>query len=90
VRLAALPSSPAAKRLDAAQPDLAVQLATGGDEYELLFAAPAEAGAAIGRLSAELGLPITEIGAIESGDGVRLVDPSGNPIPVANTGWRHF
>ena len=90
VRLAALPSSAAAMRRVTAQPDLAVRLATGGDDYELLFAAPPEAGAAIGRLSAELALQITEIGTIEAGEGVRLMDAAGKPVPVANAGWRHF
>jgi thiamine-monophosphate kinase len=85
-----LPLSEAAKRLIADRPELAAQLATGGDDYELLFAAPPEASAAIDRLSAELALPITEIGAIEAGDGVRLVDAAGTPIPVASAGWQHF
>jgi thiamine-monophosphate kinase len=90
VRLAALPLSSAARRLVEAAPGLAASLATGGDDYELLFAAAPEAGAAIGRLAAELKLPITEIGAIEPGDSVRLVDAAGNEIPVATAGWRHF
>jgi thiamine-monophosphate kinase len=90
VRLAALPLSAAAQRLVAARPALAAQLATGGDDYELLFAAPAEASAAIRRLSAELALPISEIGTIEAGEAVRLIDPAGKPVPVGNAGWRHF
>jgi thiamine-monophosphate kinase len=90
VRLDSLPLSGAARRLVEAEPELAPQLATGGDDYELLFAAPPEAGAAISRLAAELGLPITEIGAIEPGESVGLVDSGGNPVPVAATGWRHF
>ena len=90
VQLETLPLSPAARRLAEREPELAPQLATGGDDYELLFAAPPEAGAAIGRLAAELALPITEIGVIETGEGVRLVDTAGNPLPVAAAGWRHF
>ena len=65
-------------------------LATGGDDYELLFAAPPEASGAIERLSAELQLPITRIGSIEAGTGVRLVAADGNEIPVGQPGWRHF
>ncbi len=90
VTLAALPLSAAARHAVAGEPDLPVRLATGGDDYELLFAAPAEAGAAIGRLAAELGLPITAIGGIENAAGVRLVDAGGNELPVADPGWRHF
>ena len=90
VRLGSLPLSAAARRLVEIEPALAAQLATGGDDYELLFAAPPDASPAIGRLAAELGLPITEIGEVESGEGVRLVDPAGNPVPVAAAGWQHF
>ena len=70
-----------ARRLVEAKPELAAQLATGGDDYELLFTAPSEASAAIGRLAAELELPITEIGTVEAGDGVRLLDAAGKPDP---------
>jgi thiamine monophosphate kinase len=56
----------------------------------LLFAAPPEASDQILRLSAELQLPITAIGMIESGTGVRLVDADGKAVPVATAGYRHF
>jgi thiamine-monophosphate kinase len=90
VALAALPLSPAARRVIEREPDLPARLAAAGDDYELLFAAPPEAGEAIGLLAAELGLPITAIGTIEDGAGVRLLDAGGNQIPVATTGYRHF
>ena len=90
VALASLPLSPAARRAVAAGPDLPVALATAGDDYELLFAAPPEATAAIERLAAELALPLGAIGTIEAGAGVRLVDAAGKAIPVAAAGYRHF
>jgi thiamine-monophosphate kinase len=62
----------------------------GGDDYELLFAAPPEASDEIAALSRSLALPITEIGVIEAGDGVRLLDADGAPIPIDSAGWRHF
>ncbi len=90
VALPSLPLSPAARRAVATEPDLPPRLAAAGDDYELLFTAPPEAGPAIGRLAAELGLAITVIGAIEEGAGVRLVGAGGHPIPVATSGYRHF
>jgi len=90
VVLAALPLSPAARLLAAAEPDLSAHLAAAGDDYELLFTAPPEAEEAIGRLAAELALPITAIGTIDNGGGVRLIDAGGNVIPVAAAGYRHF
>ncbi len=90
VALAALPLSSAARRLVASDPDLALLLAGGGDDYELLFTAPPAAATAIDQLAGELNLPITAIGAIEPGAGVRLLDAEGHPIPVASAGYRHF
>jgi thiamine-monophosphate kinase len=90
VRLAHLPFSTAARRILAGDPELAPRLATAGDDYELLFAAPPSADAAIAALAAELGLPITAIGAIDPGNGVRLLDDSGREIAVESGGWRHF
>ena len=50
-----------------------MRLATAGDDYELLFTAPPAATPAIERLAAELSLPITPIGIVEPGSGVRLL-----------------
>jgi thiamine-monophosphate kinase len=69
---------------------LRVQLATGGDDYELLFTAPTEANDEITSLSRGLGLPITEIGVIGPGEGVRVVDAAGAVMPLTAAGWRHF
>jgi thiamine-monophosphate kinase len=90
VALDAIPLSPAARKLVAAEPTLSIRLVTAGDDYELLFAASQAADAAIAALSSELDLPITAIGAIEQGSGVRLVDAAGQPVPIASAGWRHF
>jgi thiamine-monophosphate kinase len=90
VELARLPLSPAANAVVAGDAALRAQLATGGDDYELLFTAPAEADDEITSLSRGLGLPITEIGVIEAGEGVRLVAENGGDIPIDQAGWRHF
>jgi len=90
VGLAALPLSPPARHLADADPGLPVRLATGGDDYELLFTAPPEASARIGTLAAELALPITAIGAIDDGKQVRLLDAAGNEVRVESAGYRHF
>jgi thiamine-monophosphate kinase len=90
VALASLPLSAAARHAIAGAADLPVRLATGGDDYELLFTAPPEKDAAIARLAVELSLPITAIGSIEQGAGVRLLDAAGGEIPVAAAGWSHF
>jgi thiamine-monophosphate kinase len=63
---------------------------TGGDDYELLFTAPATEHDGILALGTELGLPLTLIGRIEAGAGVKVVDGEGREIRVAEPGWRHF
>lgn len=90
IELEALPLSAAARAIIGRQPDLRPSLAAGGDDYELLFTAAATASNAIEQLSAELHLPITRVGLIEPGEGVRLLDAAGQVIPVAEPGYRHF
>jgi thiamine-monophosphate kinase len=90
VELELLPLSPAARAVVADDAGLRASLAGGGDDYELLFAAPPDAGAEIAALGQSLGLPVAEIGGIEPGSGVRLIDGSGREIRVAAAGWRHF
>lgn len=65
-------------------------LLAGGDDYELLFCAPREADDALVALSARLALPLTRIGAMQSGDGVHLVDAAGAELPVGRRGYDHF
>jgi thiamine-monophosphate kinase len=90
VELASLPMSPAARAVVVLEPDVAPQLATGGDDYELLFTAPSEAVDAVRALGSQLAVPVTRIGRIEAGDGVRLVDAGGREVTVEASGYRHF
>ncbi|MFZ2007691.1 MAG: thiamine-phosphate kinase [Stellaceae bacterium] len=90
VELPLVPLSQAARELVAGDPALSAMLVTGGDDYELLFAAPPDVDEEIASLSRGLGLPITRIGAIEAGVGVRVVDDRGREVPLAKVGWRHF
>jgi thiamine-monophosphate kinase len=90
VALPKLPFSLPALTILAEEWEHPVALATAGDDYELLFAAPAGATEAIVALSSLLQIPVTQIGRIEAGAGVRLIDADGHPIPVEATGYRHF
>ena len=64
--------------------------ASGGDDYELCFTAPADAGADIGAVSAQLGLRITRIGRIVAGEGVHPVDAKSQPWSSPRRGYDHF
>jgi len=62
----------------------------GGDDYELLFTAPPGAAAAVAALAIEVALPLTRIGRMAAGTGVRVVDEAGAPITLEKAGWSHF
>jgi thiamine-monophosphate kinase len=64
--------------------------ATAGDDYEIAFTAPAAKRDDILRIADQTATPITEIGRVEAGAGVALLDSSGREIPVSKTGYRHF
>ncbi len=66
-----------------------LEAATAGDDYELLFAAPARHAAAILALSEELGLPFTPIGGFLEGSGLGLSE-SGRPVSLPERlGFEH-
>ena len=90
VELERVPLSPAARALVAVEPAAAPLLTTGGDDYELLFTAPAEAAERIRGVGLQVGVPVTAIGRIEPGSGVRLLDGHGREVPVGASGYRHF
>jgi thiamine-monophosphate kinase len=90
VELDLVPLSPAARVIVERDPVMRPRLATSGDDYELLFAAPTHVAERISALSSRLGVPIARIGRIEPGSGVRLVDAGGRAISVDQAGYRHF
>ncbi|HEX6376483.1 MAG TPA: thiamine-phosphate kinase [Allosphingosinicella sp.] len=63
--------------------------AAGGDDYELLFAAAPERAPEILALQDELGLPLSRIGSLAEGSGLRLTD-AGESVPLPpRLGWEH-
>jgi thiamine-monophosphate kinase len=68
--------------------DRAVEAATGGEDYELLFTLPAGASERLGpALAAHCGTPLTRVGRVTSGAGVRFLR-DGHDLPL--TGFSHF
>lgn len=86
---AAVPLSSAGAAALALDPAMRAAVLGGGDDYELLFAAPPAAADAIASLAGELGLPLTAIGRIEAGRGVKILDADGSEVALAATGFRH-
>jgi thiamine-monophosphate kinase len=85
-----VPLSKAAREAIRAEPERIFAALCFGDDYELVFAAPARAAKRIAALSKKLGLPLTQIGRFEKGAGVRVLDASGKPAALPQAGYRHF
>jgi thiamine-monophosphate kinase len=73
----ALPFSVAAEKLLAAGEVALDELLTGGEDFELLFAAPAGADNEIQRLAADCGMRLSRIGRVAAEDGIVLVAADG-------------
>jgi thiamine-monophosphate kinase len=68
--------------------DVALGLAlAGGEDYELLFTAPAKM---IDRVKKALPCPITVIGEITAGSGLKVIDEKGKDMRLQQRGWYHF
>lgn len=89
VEWGALPLSPAVRTLaPTAQRECAL---AGGDEYELLFSAPAGRAAQVRAAAAQAGTPVTRIGRIEAAEGLRVVDADGRALDLAGlAAFDHF
>ncbi|MDO8931636.1 MAG: thiamine-phosphate kinase [Rhodocyclaceae bacterium] len=84
---------PAAALATGADPALARDcLLAGGDDYELVFTAPAARHAEIAALATPLRLALTCIGSIATGapGTLELLDGAGRALPVAHRGYDHF
>ncbi len=66
------------------------RLASFGDDYEILFTAPASRRRSIEMASQVTKTPVARIGAIAKGGGVRLLNSAGAPIKIKKAGFDHF
>jgi thiamine-monophosphate kinase len=89
IDVARVPLSKAARAALAAAPKLVDTLLTGGDDYEIVLTlAPAKLPAL--RAAAEkAGIPVTEIGQVKKGKGVRFVH-DGKALTFARASYSHF
>jgi len=90
IEAASLPLSPPFQQAISRDRRHLMAALAGGDDYELLFAAPAAAAPAIAALVRETGVAITAIGRMEQGSGVRVVDGDGASMAIPVGGYRHF
>ncbi|MCX2863988.1 thiamine-phosphate kinase [Paucibacter sp. PLA-PC-4] len=62
----------------------------GGDDYELVFSAPATARAAVQAAAAACGTPVTLIGRLEAEPGLRVLDDQSQVLPQTPAAFDHF
>jgi thiamine-monophosphate kinase len=89
---ARLPLSEPVRTLLSRRPELLAAVASGGDDYELVFTAPVGERGTLAALAARLGVAITEIGWLDAAPAgrVEVLDRDGQPLALARRGWNHF
>ncbi len=85
-----LPLSAAASHLVRAANAPWQSVYAGGDDYELVFTAPADKAEDIAALSKHCAVTITAVGSIKAGRDIRLVDMNGELLQTDAMGYDHF
>ena len=88
LRLADIPHGPHVAACTEAQRRTC--LLAGGDDYELLFAAPAAARARVRDAGARAGVPVSCNGTLDAPPGLRVVDAHGVPVALTERAFDHF
>ncbi len=71
--------------------DLTALALTGGEDYELLWAVAPDQGARVARrITTKTEIPVTEVGDIQAGAGVIVIEPDGTQHSLEHGGWDHF
>lgn len=64
--------------------------AAGGEDFELLLTAEADSVPRLRDALTPLGVPLTDVGEVTIGSGVRIVDEGGVDVLLERSGWDHF
>lgn len=88
IRFESLPVAPALAGLDPALLEEAVL--GGGDVYELCFTAAPMRREQVQAMARQYAVPISRIGSIVRGEGLRVVGPDGMDMDVLSYGFDHF
>ena len=91
IQAGAVPLSAAARAALQDDPALISLICTGGDDYELLFAAAPSDAPRVMEAGRVAGTPVTRIGVFTEGTpDVRVLDPNGHAMSWPRGGWSHF
>lgn len=67
-----------------------LELATGGDDYQVLLCVPERKFSALKKQAIKAKIPLTVIGKVTDGQRVTCRDSHGQEIPVVKPGYTHF
>ena len=91
VPVADVPLSEAGRAIAAKDAAAMQTILTGGDDYEILAAVPAERAGAFEAASLAAGVPVTRIGAVAAGAGApRFLAAGGQELVLNAKGYEHF
>ena len=85
-----VPLSDAAAAACRAAPELIQRLLSGGDDYELLVCAPAQAEEDVVAAARAADIPLGRIGTVTPGSGVCVIGSDGGEMMLERGGYRHF
>jgi thiamine-monophosphate kinase len=90
IEVSRVPLSKAAQAALAAEPELIETILTGGDDFEIVATVPAGALGSLQRAARAARVPLTEIGRIATGQGIRFVTADGKALRFARASFSHF
>jgi thiamine-monophosphate kinase len=90
VEVAKVPLSDAARGALAAEPSLVETILTGGDDYEVLCAVSPDKAERFRAAANAVNVPLTEIGTVSAGEGVRFLDADGKSMKLNRLSYSHF
>jgi thiamine-monophosphate kinase len=91
IDVARVPLSDAASRALASDCNLIKPILTGGEDYEILCAIPADRVTSFQDRAAKTGIPVTDIGRIVEGYAPpRFLNPEGQPLDFPQASYSHF
>ena len=92
IEAAATPLSDAVAAVLAVAPERLGEALTGGDDFQIVFAAPPDAESDLAALGDAHGVRLTRIGRLLGADGgpsVVVLGPGGAPMTLARLGYAH-
>jgi thiamine-monophosphate kinase len=85
-----VPLSAAASGALAAEPSLLETILAGGDDYEIVCTVGADKVEGFRTAAAAAKVPVSEIGVISTGEGVRFLDADKKPLVLSRLSYSHF